>query len=62
MFDKALTNSTVPAKPAATSVVQPARIAPVEVPKPFVAPSKPVVVKKSEPVDDEAELEAMMMQ
>jgi len=55
MFNKALIVSA----PVAT-VVQPVRAVPVEAPKPVIAPPK--VQKQPEPVDEEAELEALMMQ
>jgi hypothetical protein len=60
MFEKALNTNSAPAKPEAPAVVQPARVAPVEVPKPVIAPQK--TVAKSQPVDEEAELEMLMMQ
>lgn len=61
MFEKALEQQTASAKTTAPVVVQqPVRVAPVEAPRSFAPSTK--VTKKSEPVDEEAELEAMMMQ
>lgn len=55
MFEKAL---VVPAP--VSSVVPPVKAVPVEAPKPVVAPPK--VQKQQAPVDEDAELEALMMQ
>lgn len=55
MFEKAL-NVPAPVAP----VVPPVKAVPVEAPKPFVAPAK--VQKQQAPVDEDAELEALMMQ
>lgn len=55
MFEKAL---VVPAPVA--SFVPPVKAVPVEVPKPVAA--QPKVQKQQAPVDEDAELEALMMQ
>ena len=41
MFEKALITNSAPEKQPVAPIVQPTRIAPVEVPKTFVPPSKP---------------------
>lgn len=61
MFAKALVVPapvvSAPVAPVAQPVI---KKAPVEAPKPYVAPPK--VQKKPEPIDEDAELEALMMQ
>ena len=60
MFASALVAQSAPAKPSTSpTVVKPVKIAPVEAPKTF-GPVR--AAKKPEPVDEDAELEAMMMQ